>query len=97
MPQSAGSPSRARGARAKYSYRRELSLTELLPAVGVAIGAGLLAFYVAKLLLQRTPLDVEPLPEGGRRPPVTKGTRWRTWGERGVRAGRGTPERSRDE
>jgi hypothetical protein len=40
-----------------YYYRKRLSLTEQLPAVGVAIGAGLAAFYVARLLLQRTPLE----------------------------------------
>jgi hypothetical protein len=32
----------------------------LLPAIGVAIGAGFFAFYITRLLLERTPLDVEP-------------------------------------
>ena len=44
----------------RYSFRRSLSTRELLPAVGVAvgtaIGAGLLAFYIARLVLQREPL-----------------------------------------
>lgn len=44
---------------AEYSYRRPLHVRELLPAVGVAIAAGLVTFYVARLLLQRTPLRVE--------------------------------------
>ena len=39
-----------------YYYRRRLTLREQLPAIGVAVGAGLAAFYVARLLLQRTPL-----------------------------------------
>ncbi len=39
-----------------YYYRRELTLRELLPAVGIAVGAGLAAFYVARLFEQRTPL-----------------------------------------
>lgn len=39
-----------------YYYRRKLSLREQLPAIGVAVGAGLAAFYVARLLVQRTPL-----------------------------------------
>ena len=39
-----------------YYYRRSLGLRELLPAVGIAAGAGLAAFYVARLMLQRTPL-----------------------------------------
>lgn len=51
------------GAGSEYSYRRDLSLRELLPAVGVGVGvglgAGLAAFYVARLLLQRTPLRVD--------------------------------------
>ena len=39
-----------------YVYRRALSGRELLPAVGVAVGVGLFAFYVARILLERTPL-----------------------------------------
>jgi hypothetical protein len=39
-----------------YYYRRALTLPELLPALGVAVGAGLAAFYVARLFTQRTPL-----------------------------------------
>ena len=41
---------------ATYWYRRSLRPIELMPAVGAAVGAGLLAFYVARLLLQRTAL-----------------------------------------
>jgi hypothetical protein len=44
---------------AEYSYRRPLDLRELLPAVAVAIGAGFFAFYIARLLLQRTPMRVQ--------------------------------------
>lgn len=40
----------------EYVYRRELEPRELLPAVGAAVGVGLVAFYVARLFLQRTPL-----------------------------------------
>ena len=39
-----------------YYYRRELEFRELLPAVGAAVGAGLVVFYIARLFLQRTPL-----------------------------------------
>jgi|SRR5438046_2507402 len=46
----------------EYSYRRKLGLRELLPAVGIAAGAGLFAFYITRLLLQRTPLKVERRP-----------------------------------
>lgn len=43
-----------------YYYRRELSLGELLPAIGVGVGAGAAAFYIARLLLERTPLGGRP-------------------------------------
>ena len=43
----------------EYFYRRALSARELLPAVGVAVGAGLVAFYLARLFFQRTPLRPE--------------------------------------
>ena len=45
-----------------YVYRRPLRGSELLPAVGIGVAAGLTAFYVARLFLQRTPL----LPEDRR-------------------------------
>ena len=51
--------------RSRYYYRRNLGVRELLPAIAVAIGAGLFAFYVARLLLQRTPLDVPRAPRPG--------------------------------
>ena len=56
-----------------YFYRRELSLRELLPAFGVAVGAGAVAFYVARLLLQRTPLvRMRDIPELGPPPTITR-------------------------
>jgi hypothetical protein len=45
-----------RDARESYSFRRRLSGRELLPALAIGVGAGLLAFYVARLLAQRTPI-----------------------------------------
>lgn len=39
-----------------YTYRRDLGPTELVPAIGVGVAVGMAAFYVATLLLQRTPL-----------------------------------------
>jgi len=36
-----------------YVYRRK---RELLPAIGVGVAAGLAAFYVTRLFLERTPL-----------------------------------------
>ena len=40
-----------------YYYRRRLGALELLPAIGVGVGAGLAAFYLTRLLLERTPLE----------------------------------------
>ena len=39
-----------------YVYRRPLEARELIPAIGAGIVTGLAAFYVARLLLERTPL-----------------------------------------
>ena len=49
-----------------YVYRRPLRGGELLPAVGIAVGVGALAFYIARVLLQRTPMSEGP---GEARPP----------------------------
>lgn len=46
------------GVGAEYYYRRRLTVRELLPAVGIGIGAAAVAFYVAKVLFERTPLSV---------------------------------------
>lgn len=40
-----------------YYYRRRLTLTEQLPAIGAAAAVGAAAFYIVRLLLQKTPLD----------------------------------------
>ncbi len=53
---SAKSDPRDEPAGAEYFYRRSLSVGELLPAIGVGVAAGVAAFYVSRLLLQRTPL-----------------------------------------
>jgi hypothetical protein len=49
-----------------YSYRRELSAGDLLPALGAGLAVGALAFYVATLFIQRTPLVPGPLEPPGR-------------------------------
>jgi hypothetical protein len=60
------------GVNTGYSYRRPLSLRELLPAMGVGIAAGLFAFYVTRLLSQRTPLKVERRPRVRGAEPLTR-------------------------
>ena len=41
---------------AEYYYRRDLEGSDLLPAVGIAVGVGIVGFYIARLMLQRTKL-----------------------------------------
>ena len=42
-----------------YYFRRDLTIAEQLPAVGAALAVGAAAFYIARLLLQRTPLETD--------------------------------------
>ena len=42
-----------------YYFRRELDARETLTAAGIAVGAGLAAFYLARVMLQRTPIARE--------------------------------------
>jgi hypothetical protein len=42
-----------------YYVRRELDTREALAAAGIAVGAGLAAFYLARIMLQRTPIARE--------------------------------------
>ena len=42
-----------------YYIRRELDPRETLTAAGVAVGAGIAAFYLARMMLQRTPIARE--------------------------------------
>jgi hypothetical protein len=62
MAKSSDRPSREVARLEGYVYRRKLSGTELIPAVGAGIVTGLAAYYVARLFLERTPL----LPEDRR-------------------------------
>ena len=49
----------------RYVYRRDLSAQELLPAIGAAVAVGALAFYLARIMLQRTPMRRDPAPALG--------------------------------
>lgn len=58
---------------AEYYYRRPLALDELLPAIGAGVAVGLAGFYVARLLLQRTPLaPLAGIPAVGERGTVVR-------------------------
>lgn len=46
----------------EYFYRRRLTLRDIAPAIGVGVGVGLVAFYVARLFVERTPLEVPEKP-----------------------------------
>ena len=59
MPTPDQTSPRRRDADGEYYYRRKLGLRDLLPAIGIAVGAGLFAFYVTRLLMQRTPLRID--------------------------------------
>ena len=59
--------------RSEYVYRRALDAREVLPALGVGLGVGALAFYVAYLLLQRTPLDPGKFPAAAPAKRLTRG------------------------
>ena len=51
----------------RYYYRRPLGLADLATAAGIGLGAAVAAFYVASVMIQRTPLD-EPRGSRGGRP-----------------------------
>jgi len=55
---------------AEYYYRRKLVAKDYLPAAGVGVAAGLAAFYIVQLLIQRTPLvPTSKLPRDPLAPP----------------------------
>jgi hypothetical protein len=49
-----------KGVDPRYYYRRSLTIRELAPAIGAAFAAGIATFYVAKLFIERTPLEPRP-------------------------------------
>lgn len=70
---------------AVYYFRRELDLRETLTAAGIAVGAGLAAFYLARIMLQRTPIArEEAIPQVDERGVIVRRKR---------RDGPGTPAR----
>lgn len=52
-----------------FTYRRELSGGDLIPAIGAGLAVGAVAFYIATLFLQRTPLVPGALEPVGRLDP----------------------------
>jgi hypothetical protein len=59
-----------------YYFRRELETRETLTAAGIAVGAGVAAFYLARMMLQRTPIAREEgIPEIDERGMIVRRTR----------------------
>ena len=58
--------SRRPDADVEYSYRRALGVREMLPAIGIGVAVGVFAFYVTRVLLQRTPIEVDRRPNARR-------------------------------
>ena len=59
-----------------YYFRRELEARETLTAAGLALGAGLAAFYLARMMLQRTPIAREQsIPQIDERGAIVRRTR----------------------
>jgi hypothetical protein len=44
----------------RYDDRQPVRGRALLPAIAAGLGAGLAVFYIARLLAERTPLELEP-------------------------------------
>jgi hypothetical protein len=44
----------------RYDDRRPVRGRALLPAIAAGVGAGLAVFYIARLLAERAPLELEP-------------------------------------
>jgi hypothetical protein len=60
----------------RYDDRLPVRGRALLPAIAMGVGAGLVVFYIARLMSERAPLVVEPLveaPERGVTPARTRG------------------------
>jgi H+/Cl- antiporter ClcA len=57
-----------------YTYRRRLTGRELVPAIGVGVAVGLLGYYVARILAQRTPLAPEARRPAQRPRPIVRQT-----------------------
>ncbi|HMI57722.1 MAG TPA: hypothetical protein VK511_06725 [Gemmatimonadaceae bacterium] len=47
----------------RYDDRLPVRGRALLPAIAIGVGAGLVVFYIARLMAERAPLVVEPLDE----------------------------------
>jgi len=59
----------------RYDDRLPVRGRALLPAIAMGVGAGLAVFYVARLMLARAPLVLEPVDEAPNRDAAPARTR----------------------
>jgi hypothetical protein len=60
----------------RYDDRLPVRGRALLPAIAMGVGAGLVVFYLARILAERTPFELEPpeaAPDGTALPARTRG------------------------
>lgn len=61
---------------ARYDDRLQVRGRALLPAIVMGVGAGLVVFYIARILAERAPLEIEltdPAPDRAAAPARTRG------------------------
>lgn len=60
----------------RYDDRLPVRGRALLPAIAMGVGAGLVVFYLARILAERSPLEIDPIdatPQRGAAPTRTHG------------------------
>ena len=60
----------------RYDDRLPVRSRALLPAIAMGVGAGLVVFYIARILAERSPLEIDPTdpaPDGAALPARTRG------------------------
>ncbi|HEY8795218.1 MAG TPA: hypothetical protein VIM15_09775 [Gemmatimonadaceae bacterium] len=60
----------------RYDDRLPLRGRALLPAIAMGVGAGLVVFYIARILAERSPLGIDPpeqAPDSAALPARTRG------------------------
>lgn len=59
----------------RYDDRLPVRGRALLPAIALGVGAGLVVFYIARLMAERAPLELEPVDEAPHRDAAPARTR----------------------
>lgn len=60
----------------RYDDRLPVRSRALLPAIAMGVGAGLVVFYIARILAERSPLEIDPpdaAPDSAAMPARTRG------------------------